>query len=187
MSEEQSAPVLVEHENIPYEVSLGKVVGFYGLKGYLKVQTSFPRPQILLDIESALVVQKGKPPEILAIEDLKLEGRSFLLLLADYQSRTEAETLLGAELFVSKSMLPELSDDEWWISELIGLPVYSTNGEHLGTVSDVLGAGNDFLEIKKLGEEDKEPKLIPFVKQLVPKVDIKARRIEIDAIPGLLD
>ena len=81
--------------------------------------------------------------------------------------------------------------------DLVGLPVFmQEDGKFIGTVVDLINAGNDLLEVR-LGEEEvmekdsknKNPKnvLIPFVKAIVPVVDLEANRIEITPPDGLLN
>jgi len=70
---------------------------------------------------------------------------------------------------------------------LLGLDVFSTEGEKLGTICDIIGESGEYLEMKRADPEKQDTVLIPFVKDLVPTVDIKGRRIEIVNLPGLLD
>jgi 16S rRNA processing protein RimM len=73
------------------------------------------------------------------------------------------------------------------VSELVGLPVFSTEGAELGTVLAVVGQKSELLEIKRTGQEDKDTVLVPFVRELVPLVDVAGRRIEIKMLPGLFE
>ncbi|MFM7717261.1 MAG: PRC-barrel domain-containing protein, partial [Microcystis sp.] len=112
------------------------------------------------------------------------------------------------KLLVPKSDRPQLEADEYHVSELIGLVVYNQlTGEKLGEISDIFFSGNDILEVelfaqkhpseidqelintKKNKSKPAKPTtiLIPFVKEIVPLVDLKAARIEISPPPGLLE
>jgi ribosomal 30S subunit maturation factor RimM len=57
----------------------------------------------------------------------------------------------------------------------------------VGTISDVVGANAELLEITKIDSTGEEPVLVPFVQSLVPTVDLKAGRVEVVDLPGLLD
>jgi len=103
--------------------------------------------------------------------------------LDDYHSREDTEPLIGATIYTQKSQLRALDEDEWWFGDLVGLTAYTTRGDRVGVVSAIVDSGNYLLEIENEGKTF----LVPFVKALVPLVDIKAKRLEIEALPGLLE
>jgi len=82
-------------------------------------------------------------------------------------------------------MLPELKDDEFYHSDLIGLEAVYRDGARLGAVQAVLdfGAG-DILEVRM--ENSKDTVLLPFTAATVPTVDIAAGKIVIDPPDGLV-
>lgn len=140
----------------------------------------------------------------------------YVIQLADIKDRNQAEALRGYKLLVPKSDKPQLEEDEYHVSDLINLEVYNQlTGENIGIVIDVFFAGNDLLEVqlhqqpivekvaipdlskitrtskhRKIKQKQKQKKpvtvLIPFVKDIVPIVDIEGRRLEITPPPGLL-
>jgi 16S rRNA processing protein RimM len=93
--------------------------------------------------------------------------------------RLQAEKLTNRKLFVDRSALPAADDDEYYLTDLIGLAAVDPSGRPLGTVSVVhdYGAGASF-EIIGSGA----PLLIPFTAACVPAVDIAAGRL-IVALP----
>ena len=101
--------------------------------------------------------------------------------------RTAAAELTGTWLSVDSAQLPRTGDpDEFRDHELIGLCVRTPDGEQVGVVSDVLHHGQDLLVIKR-ADRGGEECLVPFVKAIVPEVDVDARLVVIDPPPGLLD
>ncbi|HNB22477.1 MAG TPA: ribosome maturation factor RimM, partial [Candidatus Melainabacteria bacterium] len=54
-------------------------------------------------------------------------------------------------------------------------------------VCDIIGEAGEYLEMQRADANKSDTVLIPFVKALVPTVDLKSRRIEIVNLPGLLD
>jgi len=119
--------------------------------------------------------------------------------LAGVKNRDDAEALRDYKLMVPASDRPQLGEDEYHVTDLIGMLVFmQESGELVGEVVDVIPAGNFLLEVK-LHQEDqaveseklppKSPKhlLIPFVKAIAPVVDVQSRRIEITPPPGLLE
>jgi 16S rRNA processing protein RimM len=105
--------------------------------------------------------------------------------------RTQAEGLAGALLLVDSADVGTPEDpDEFNDYDLIGLAAVTVAGERVGTVTDVLHHGQDLLVITSgsgvaggAGEET----LVPFVRAIVPEVDLAAGRLVLDPPPGLLD
>jgi 16S rRNA processing protein RimM len=168
-----------------YDIHLGRIVGCHGIKGTMKVKTNFNDPKLLLNVDKVLIVGKGIESKLASIQDCRLNGDTFLLTLEECSSRTDAEAMVNLDVYVSKSELPDLEEDNWWVSDLVGLSVFSTEGEELGTVLAVVGARSELLEIKRMGPDEQDTVLVPFVRELVPTVDIPGKRIEIKMLPGL--
>jgi len=166
---------------------VGKVVGMHGLRGIMKIKPSSNNPQLLLDIETVQVVLPNGTIEEANVDTIYLEKRMLFLKFKECVDRTAAEKYLDASISTTRAQLRNLEENEWWVDDLIGLPVFTTDGVEVGTVSDIIGANSELLEIKKKDNDEAEPILVPFVEALVPVVDIIARRVEVVALPGLLD
>jgi 16S rRNA processing protein RimM len=87
---------------------------------------------------------------------------------------------------VDRSELPELEgEDEFYDTQLIGLVAVLVDGTELGTVDDVLHLpGGDVLSVRRQAAAEV---LVPFVKAIVPTVDLAAGRVVVDPPDGLLD
>ncbi len=88
--------------------------------------------------------------------------------------RNQAEKLTNTKLFIDRSALPPPDDDEYYLTDLIGLTAVDPAGKTLGTVSVVhdYGAGASFEIVG-----DGAPLIIPFTAACVPTVDIAAGRL----------
>ena len=105
-------------------------------------------------------------------------------IFSTYISKEEAAKLKGTRLFVPRERLPELLEDEYYHTDLIGLIVQNLEGSNIGRIKSVLNHGaSDLLEI----EDKRENKsiLVPFTRAIVPKVDIKNSIVIIDPPKGL--
>src|SRR6202044_248084 len=110
-----------------------------------------------------------------------------LIAFAGITDRTAAGELTGTWLSVDSSQLPPPPDpDEFRDHELIGLSVRTSAGQAVGVVTDVLHHGQDLLVVRRAADQGEEY-LIPFVKAIVPEVDVAAGVLVIDPPPGLLD
>lgn len=169
----------------PFDFLIGEVVGFRGLRGEIKVRPGTNNPSLLLPIEQVEIETSGKPRQRAAVKSILLDRRILIIVLDRYRDRTTAEKLKGARLYCQASGLAPLETDEWWVDDLIGLKAFTSKGEQIGTVCEVYGERGDFLEI--LLKEGNRKVLVPFVKEIVPLVDVKSGRLEIEDLPGLLD
>ena len=109
--------------------------------------------------------------------------RGFQVAFEGIDTREAAEEIRGSVVFVDERR--PLRDDEFWPEDLTGLAVFDEASGQVGVVEGVVsGPGQDRLVITTGDGVSFE---VPFVDDLVPLVDIGARRIEINAIPGLIE
>lgn len=183
-------------------LEIGKIVSPQGLDGEVRVYPNSDFPERFVEPGRRwLLCPGGKEPQ--AIELLGgryIEGKGlYVIEIAGVEDRNSAEDLRGCLLMVPERDRPILGEDEYHVLDLIGLEVFmQESGESVGTVVDVIAAGNDLLQVKLHplsvdGKEDmtkdkgQKTVLIPFVKAIAPVVDLSAKRIEITPPPGLLE
>lgn len=139
----------------------------------------------------------------------------YVIALEDIEDREAAEALRDYKLLVPKSDRPELAEDEFHVADLIDVEVYlQQTQENLGIVTEIFNTGHDLLEVTLHKQPEPEPVtnpdlsqisrrskrkkykpkkvkpvtiLIPFVREIVPVVDLENNRIEINPPEGLLD
>ena len=160
-------------------ILVGHIQGVFGIKGWLKIFSHCrPKEQILDYLSWELRAPKGA--EAFELQEGKPHGGGIIAKLKYVDDRTHAETLKGSEIWVAKSTLSELSDDEYYWFELEGLQVNNLQGELLGSVARLMETGaNDVLVVKD--EHTKQEILIPYVKeQVIKQVDIRNKTITVD-------
>ena len=154
---------------------VGVIIGAHGVEGVVRIKSFTEDPASIADF-GELTDEAGQKRFRLGF--LRETKGVVVARLDGVKDRNAAEALKGVKLMAPRSAFPETVDeDEFYISELIGLRAEDVNGEVLGTVKGVadFGAG-DIVEISiKEGSL-----LVPFTKEAVPLVDIKAGRVVID-------
>jgi 16S rRNA processing protein RimM len=166
----------------------GKIVGFRGLDGEVKVRPSCNSPEVLVNIKH--IRTKGTkyvPSTDLEVESSHFDKRMYYLCFAGYEDRTSVEHLMGAELLTWEEELEELEEEEFWVKDLVGLTVYKEDGEKVGQIIGIRYGGNDLLEVKRDGDPPDKTILIPFVKTLVPVVNMSEGKVVVADVPGLLE
>ncbi len=164
-------------------VVIGKIVRSIGVKGEVKVVFASGDPQRLEGMTQVVVrLPDGNCIfEIMAFQSHPGYAR---VALAGVDSIERAELLRNGELIASVQGLPDLVRDEYYIDRLIGCLVETADGEHLGTLQDVVELGHhDVWSVRGPRGEI----LIPARKEFIVRVDIEARRVIVRRIAGLWD
>ncbi len=177
-------------ETVPLEdlMEVGKIVSAHGIRGEMRVypSTDFPERFEKKGVRWLLRPGQAQAEKVNLTKGYFQDGKGlYVIQLQSVTDRNGAEAMRGCTILVKKDDRPELDDGEFHVSDLVGLDVYMQESQTLlGTVINILFAGNDLLEVAIEGR--KEPVLIPFVDAIVPVVDLPKRRIEITPPPGLI-
>ncbi len=169
-------------------VIVGRVGRPHGIRGEVVIGVRTDEPDLRFAVGATLdVAQQEEGPadgDGLTVAAKRWHSGQLLIAFAGVTDRAAAGELTGSWLSVDSSQLPELPDpDEFRDHELIGLSVQTASGEPVGVVADVLHHGQDLLVVWRPDGEC----LVPFVKAIVPRVDVPAGVLVIDPPPGLLD
>jgi 16S rRNA processing protein RimM len=120
----------------------------------------------------------------LTVAGTRWHSGELLVRFEGVSDRDAAAGLRGTWLTVdSATIAPPADPDEFRDADLVGLSVRTADGTHVGTVEDVLHSGQDVLVIKS---PDGREVMVPFVKPLVPEVDVPAGTLTINPPDGLL-
>lgn len=156
-------------------INVGKIVGTFGLKGGLKVQVTTDFVELLEPGRTIFV--DGKQ---CAITDLQWHKSQARIWIEGVKKIDQAEALIGSSITFPASQLPPLGEDEYLVSELIGIEVYDESGKRLGTLDEVYpGPAQDVYRVGKL--------LVPAVKEFILSIDMGTRRMTLRVIPGMDD
>ena len=167
-------------------ISVGKILNFHGIKGEAKVGFSKNR-QDFFECLNFVYVKYNNEYKKLDIEFCRPNKNFMLVKFVGIDSINEVLPFKGALLFVTKDVIRDnLEEDEFLIDELVGMGVIDNETQKsLGFVIGVSNNGaTDLLSIKT---NTKHICLVPFVKAIVPNVDIKNKKIMINNIEGLLE
>lgn len=170
-------------------IVIGQIVAPQGLAGAVRVypESDFPARFLEPGPRWLKTHPDGVPIPVTLTEGRFLHRPGlYVLTFAEYQSRTEAENLRGSQLVVPASDRPPLEPNEIHLMDLIGLDVViPPDPEVIGTVVGLINAGNDLLEIR-LHRPQSPMVLVPLVREIVPRIDLEQRRIELTPPTGLI-
>ena len=156
-------------------VTVGRITGLFGVRGWVKVYSYTRPPEAILEYSPWLVQRHGAWQELILATGRR-HGHGIVARLDGYDDRERAAGLVGADIYVRLAQLPRLAPGQYYWTQLEGLRVCNVAGEQLGTVSHLFETGaNDVMVVK--GERER---LIPYTAQVVRRVDLEAKLIEVD-------
>jgi 16S rRNA processing protein RimM len=167
---------------------VGRVVKPHGVHGELMVDVSTDSADLRFAVGSVLFVtsRDGSVSRTLTVTAARPHSGRLLVCFEGVADRDAADALRSAVLCAHSTDLPPIEDpDEFYDHQLEGLAVLTVAGDVVGTVREIMhGAGGELLVVDRA---DGGEALVPFVRQIVPEVDVRGGRVLLDPPPGLLD
>lgn len=162
-------------------VCVGAIAGAFGVRGEVRLKSFCARPE---DIAKYAPLSSEQGAKTFKLKISRSVKNGFAARLTGVDTKEQADALRGTRLYVDRSQLPALPDNEYYHADLMGLEVYDTGGTALGKVKSVQNHGaSDLLEIH--GASLKSTVLLPFTIDSVPTVDLKSGRIVVDPPEGI--
>ena len=169
---------------------VGVITSCHGINGQLKVKSLSDFEERFLKPGMRWLQKENEPPsQIKLISGFKQPGKeSFIIKLKGINTRNLAEQLKEFKILVKANNLPKLKKEEFHLLELINLQVKTFEKDKLKIIGKVINLENEknnLLVIELLKNQKKV--LIPFVKEIVPLIDVKNNFLVINPPKGLLE
>ncbi len=169
---------------------VGLITSCHGINGQVKVKLLSDFEERFLNPGMRWLQKENEPPsKIELISGFKQPGKeTFVIKFREINTRNNAEKLKKYKILVQTNKLPKLKKDEFHLLELINLQVKILENKELKIIGKVLNLENEknnLLVIELF--ENKKTVLVPFVKEIVPLVDIKNNFLIVDPPRGLLE
>ena len=153
---------------------LGVIVRPQGLKGEVKLRHETGDASRFLDLQTAWRKQ-GESYRPIRVLSARLSGGDVYLTLEGVEDRDAAEKLRGVELYIDRAHARPLEEGEMFLADLIGLKAVDTQGNDIGTLTDVLQPGGTDVLVFSTPEG---PMMAPHLKRLVK--DVSGDRMVLD-------
>ena len=167
-------------------LKVGKIVNTHSLKGEVKVISSTDFEEERFKKGSKLLITRGNQLISEVVVQSYRNHKNFLLVKFEgIDSVEEAEKFKNLQIKIDSDEVGELEENEFYFHQIIGCEVFDENDKNLGEIIDILTPGaNDVWVIK--GENGKEI-LIPYIEDVVKKIDITSKKVNIEVMEGLID
>ena len=165
-------------------LQVGEITSTHGLKGEVKVFPTTEDPLRFKKLKE-VIVDTGKERIPMEVASARFFKNMVILKFKGIDNINDVEQYRRATLWVTRENAIPLSEDEWYVADLIGMRVSSDEGEELGILSDVIETGaNDVYVVKKKGASDL---LIPAIRQCILEVNVEEATMLVHLLPGLKD
>ena len=152
----------------------GSILGLHGFKGYVKVKSFLENPKDLFNFDKYFVKKKSFSSLL-----LKFNKKSvFICELVGINSLEEAKNFVKADIFICRSSLPEIDEDETYLNDLLSFNVELESGLYLGKLVKFYDfGGGPIIGVKHADEE----KMLPFSKNFIINIDVDLKLITLSS------
>ena len=166
------------------------ITSCHGIHGQVKVKSLSDFEERFLKPGMRWLQKENEPPSKIELKSgFKQPGKeTFIVKLQGINTRNDAEQLKKFKILVKTDKLPKLKKEEFHLLELLNLEVKTLENNELKTIGKVINLENEKnnLLVMELFKNQKEV-FIPFVKEIVPIIDLKNNFLMIDPPKGLLE
>jgi len=165
-------------------LAVGRIVGVHGVRGEVKAQILTQDPHRFRLLKRVFIGLEGQEPTPWKLEGYRLHKGQVLLKLGGCEDRNTAETFRWRLVQVPLEEALPLDEDEVYEYQILGLTVWTQDGEPLGTIKEIIETGaNDVLV---LSSPDRGEILVPAIDEVILEVDLDAGRVVVALPDGLL-
>jgi 16S rRNA processing protein RimM len=164
-------------------VAIGKITKPHGIRGELKVMFYLGLRDLITQSPRLWLV-KDREAQSFSLERVRGGGRFLILKLQDVNDPAVAEHFRDWEVAVPRDKLPPLPEGKYYTFQLVGLKVFTEDGEAVGEIREVQpGPAHDLYSV--MGQNGEV--LIPAVKEIVTEIDLNRGRVIIRPPKGLME
>jgi len=168
-------------------IQIGKIIGAHGIAGAVRVYSYAESPECFAQQRTLVLVDGRGVTQLRKIEWSQPYKQVVRLVLEGIRHRDQADAMAGWGVYIAKKDLPPLEADSYYWSDLIGISVFTTEGEHLGVVEQIIPTGaNDVYVVKTPPGHAVKEILLPAIASVVIEIDVPGRRMRVQLPEGLI-
>ena len=165
------------------KLEVGQIVNTFGIKGFVKIYPYVNDIKRFDNLKTVYVKIKNEQ-KILEIEEVKYQKNMVLAKFKGIETVEEANKLRNSYVEIDRKDAIPLEEGEYFIADLLGLDVYIDTGEKLGVLEDIYNTGSSDIYVVKneLGKQF----LLPYIDEVIKKIDLENGKIIVHLIEGLI-
>ena len=162
---------------------IGQIVNTSGLKGEIKVKP-FTDDITRFELLDTIYISIKKELKEFVIQKVRYSKNMVFLKIEGIDTVEEAEKYRNLYLKIHRSNAADLEENSYYIADIIGCKVFTEQNEELGRIEDIFPTGSNDVYVVK--SEDGKQILLPAIKDVIKKVDVKTKTIIIHLLEGLV-
>lgn len=164
------------------KLRIGQIVGTHGLKGAVKV---YPLTDYIERFEELDYVFVEGTNEKVTITNIKYKPNIVILQLENYDDINQVVKFKDSYLIIEDKQRRKLPKDTHYITDIIGLSVYTVDSIYVGKVESIIQSGSN--EVYAIKDDKKRETLIPSVKEFIIEINLEEKKIIVNPIEGMIE
>lgn len=164
-------------------ITIGKISRHHNREGEVKVLILSDFPDRFLDLERVFL-EKGEDIRRVRVENVWFQKDFAIVKFAEVKNLQDAERLKDYFIKVPMQEAVELPEGHYFLHDIIGLDVFTDEGEHLGKLEDIITTGSNDIYVVYQGKKEI---MLPAVHEVVKEINLAEKKMVVHIIEGLLD
>ena len=167
---------------------VARIVNTFGIRGQMKIliDTDFIEDRFKIG-NQLYILHDDQMVRKVIVESLQQHKGAYLIQFKDLYDINQVEQFKGMFLAISAEDQHELEEDAYYYHQIIGLKVLTLYGKNLGTIKEILTLGSNDVWVVKPSEHNHKDILLPFIDDVVKKVDLEKDQVWVELMEGLID
>lgn len=166
---------MAEDESLnPERLAIGVIVAPHGTRGEVRMQVWTHFPEHIQELKTVFLDDEERPRRLRGVRTSR--GLP-VLSLQGVTTREAAEELRGSVVRIAREQATPLDEDEFYHFQLIGMDVFTEDGTRIGSLRDIIETGAN--DVYVVADDEGKETLFPALKDVVPDIDLDARKITV--------
>jgi 16S rRNA processing protein RimM len=160
----------------------GEIVKTRGLRGCMKVLSYVETKNTFSKLKFVYIEKNAGQNNRFGLKKIDVSGNFLFLELDGVPDIESANKLIGCKIFLPRNILDKLPEGEYYWHDIIGLDVYTEEGQYIGKVESIIPTGSNDIYVCR-GEEREI--LLPAIARVIRQIDINRRIMKVKLLEGL--
>ncbi len=174
--DKRNKPGLLKNSE-PVFLAFAKIRKPHGLKGEVAVEMLSNFPDQFGEGDVVYIGEKKQP---YTLQTIREAVKSYLLSFKECNDRNSVEHLRNLIIFIQRDALPDLTDDEYYHHDLIGMSVFDSKGNCIGEIAEIITTGANDVYVIATGQDTNNELLLPAIKSVIQEVDLVKKRVIVE-------
>lgn len=159
------------------KILIGKITRTHGIKGELRLLPYYSDIDFISKVPTLYFSKENQADTEHRLTSYRPHSKYILIKIDDFNNINDVLQFTNSEVSINMAYFPQLTEDEHFTGDLLGLKAYNEDHEYIGILEEILSAKSH--DIYRIIKDNNEELLIPAVKEYVLNIDLKNKEIKI--------